>query len=127
MRRQFLRISIGLTSLMLLGITGCGVWPVMTEDNGRRPFAMGKADQVFSPWAPQPIHLNEDFGNSYRYALESQILNPQAGNSLEPPEGRGPVDTQLSMQRYYKMFEKPPFKPKSGGGGRITFSSGGGS
>ena len=125
MQRQFFKNSVGLIGLMLIGMTGCGVWPVMTDDNGRRPFAMGKEDQVFWPWAPQPIHLNEDFGNSHRYALEGQILNPQAGNSLAPIEGRGAPAAQLSMERYYKMFEKPPFKAKSGAGGKITFSSGG--
>ena len=74
--------AVGLIGILLLGMTGCGVWPTMTEDHGRRPFAMGKSDQVLSPWAPQPVHLNEDFGNSYRYAKEGHILNPQAGNSL---------------------------------------------
>lgn len=125
MRRQFYLSFSVLTGILLLGITGCGVWPTMTEDHGRRPFAMGKEDQVFSPWAPQPIHLNENFGNSNRYALEGQILNPQAGNSLEPLEGRGAQPAQRGMERYYKMYEKPPFKPKSGSRGRITFSSGG--
>lgn len=125
MRRQFYLSFSVLIGILLLGITGCGVWPTMTEDHGRRPFAMGKADQVFSPWAPQPIHLDENFGNSHRYALESQILNPQAGNSLEPLEGRSAVPAQLGMKRYYKMYEKPPFKPKKGSSGRITFSSGG--
>ncbi len=127
MRRQYFVNAVGLIGILLLGMTGCGVWPTMTEDQGRRPFAMGKSDQVLSPWASQPIHLNEDFGNSYRYAVEAQILNPQAGNSLEPVEGRGALPAQLGMARYIKMFEKPPFKQKSGGGGRIRFSSGGGS
>lgn len=59
MRRQIFVNSVGLICVMLLGITGCTVWPIMTEDHGRRPFAMGKSDQVLYPWAPQPVHLNE--------------------------------------------------------------------
>lgn len=127
MRRQYFVNSVGLIGILLLGMTGCGVWPTMTEDHGRRPFAMGKSDQVLSPWAPQPVHLNEEYGNSYRYALEGQILNPQAGNSLEPVEGIGGQPSQFSMERYHKSFEKPPFAEKKGnGGGRIKFSLGGG-
>ena len=122
MRRQYCMKVFGLIGILLLGITGCGVWPQMTEDEGRRPLAMGKSDQVFSPWAPQPFHLNEDFGNSYRYAVESQILNPQAGNSLKPVEGRAAQPAQLGVERYHKMYEKPPFKEKRGGSGKIIFS-----
>ena len=125
MRRQFFNSSVGLICFLLVGMTGCGVWPVMTEDNGRRPFAMGKSDQVFSPWAPHPVHLNEDFGNSYRYAKETQILNPQAGNSLEPLEGISGRASQYNIDRYQKLWEKPPFaEKKGGGGGKIIFSGG---
>ena len=124
MRRRIFINAIGLICCLGLGMTGCGVWPVMTEENGRRPFAMGKSDQVMSPWAPQPIHLNEDFGNSYRYAKESQILNPQAGNSLEPLEGLSGLPGQYTGERYQKMFEKPAFAEKKGGGGKIIFSGG---
>ena len=126
MQRQIFISFVGLVAVIVLGITGCGVWPTMTEDHGRRPFAMGKSDQVLSPWAPQPVHLNEHFGNSYRYAVENQILNPQAGNSLVPLEGMSGQPSQFSIDRYQKLFEKPPYAEKKGrGGGRITFSSGG--
>ena len=127
MQRQFFMSFVGLVYLIILGITGCGVWPTMTEENGRRPFAMGKSDQVLSPWAPQPVHLNEHFGNSYRYALENQLLNPQAGNSLVPLEGMGGQSSQYSIDRYQKLFKKPPFAQRKGqSGGRISFSSGAG-
>ena len=126
MRRQFFMKSVGLIGIILLGTTGCSVWPIMTEDNGRRPFAMGKSDQVLYPWAPQPVHLNEDFGNSYRYAKETQILNPQAGNSLVPLEGMGGQPAAYTVERYHKIFEKGPFEEKKGGGGNIIFSGGGG-
>ena len=124
MRRQISVSAVGLMGMLLVGITGCTVWPVMTEDNGRRPFAMGKSDQVMYPWAPQPVHLNEDFGNSYRYAKETQILNPQAGNSLTPLEGISGGASQYNVDRYQKLWEKPPFVEKKGGGGNIIFSGG---
>ena len=124
MRRQILVNSVVLIGILLLGMTGCGVWPVMTEDHGRRPFAMGKSDQVVSPWVPQPVHLNEDFGNSYRYAKETQIFNPQAGNSLVPLEGLGGQPAAYTVDRYQKIFEKGPFEEQKGGGGNIIFSGG---
>ena len=124
MQRENFVSSVGLISILLIGMSGCGVWPVMTEDNGRRPFAMGKSDQVLYPWAAQPVHLNEDFGNSYRYAKETQILNPQAGNFLEPLEGMSGGASQYNMDRYQKLWEKPAFAEKKGGGGNIIFSGG---
>ncbi len=124
MRREKFMCSVGLIGIFVIGMTGCGIWPKMKEENGRRPFAMGKSDQVFNPWAPQPVHLSENFGNPYRYAKENQILNPQAGNSLAPPEGLGGQPAQYSMDQYQKFFEKPPFGEKKGGGGNIIFSGG---
>ena len=59
----------------------------MTEENGRRPHAMGKSDQVLLPWAPHPVHLNEEYGLAYRQSLESQIVNPAASNNIEPIPG----------------------------------------
>lgn len=125
MRRQLFVHSVVLIGILLWGMAGCGVWPVMTEDNGRRPFAMGKSDQVFSPWAPQPVHLSEDYGNSYRYAKETQIFNPQAGNSLAPLEGLAGQPAAYTVERYHKIFEKGPFEEKKGAGGNIIFSGGG--
>ena len=124
MRRKNFVNTVGLIGIVCLGLTGCGVWPSMTGDNGRRPLAMGKSDQVLSPWATQPVHLTEGFGNSYRYAKESQILNPQAGNSLVPLEGMGGLPAQHTANRYHKIFEKGPFEEKKGGGGNIIFSGG---
>ena len=109
---------MGIVVASVMGLTGCGIWPVMTEDSGRRPFAMGKSDQVFSPWGRQPVHLSEGYGESYRYALETQILNPQSANSLEVVEGLSGGPAQYNMTRYQKMFEKPPFSQSSGGGGK---------
>ena len=123
-RRLFMNV-VSVIAMTVLGMTGCGVWPVMTDDNGRRPFSMGKSDQVLSPWAPNPVHLNDKHGNFYRYALETQILNPEAGNSLEPLEGISGQASGLTMERYHKMFKKPPFAAKQkGGGGTILFKGG---
>ena len=46
MQRQLQMRSIGLLAMVLVGMTGCGIYPIMTEENGRRPHAMGKSDQV---------------------------------------------------------------------------------
>lgn len=125
MQRRLFVNFFSLIVPILLGMTGCGVWPVMTEDNGRRPFSMGKSDQVLLPWAPHPVHLNDKHGNFYRYALENQILNPQAGNTLEPLEGISGQASGLTVERYHKMFEEPPFEAKQdGGGGTILFGGG---
>ena len=120
-------ICVGICSSIFIGITGCGIWPVMTEDNGRWPRAMGKSDQVFSPWATQPVHLVEDYGGSYRLAMESQILNPQSAKSLNVVEGIGGTESNYSMARYQLMFQNPPFSmsTSTGGGGKKKKSGGG--
>lgn len=112
-----------LVGLILMGVTGCGVWPVMPEENGRRPQAMGKSDQVFWPWAPQPVHLSEEYGLAYRQALENQIVNPAASNNIDSIPGAADSRAlQHSLTRYQLMFQSPPFSPfklqgGSGGGG----------
>ena len=68
MNKRITMQCMGFVVVSMIGLAGCGIWPVMTEENGRRPLAMGKSDQVFSPWATQPVHLREDYGDSYRYA-----------------------------------------------------------
>ncbi len=118
MNKRITMQCVGFVVASMIGLTGCGIWPVMTEDNGRRPFAMGKSDQVFLPGAPQPVHLSEDFGDSYRYALEGQILNPQAAKSLDVVEGIGGGPAQMNMERYQEMFKEPPYSQSSGGGGK---------
>jgi hypothetical protein len=121
MQRQSIVKTAGLICLVLGGMTGCGVWPVMTEENGRRPQAMGKSDQVLLPWAPQPIHLNEEYGLAYRQALENQIVNPAAANNIDPVPGAADSRAlQYSLTRYQMMFQSPPyseFKLQGGSGG----------
>ncbi len=114
---------VGLLGGMLLWLTGCGVWPVMTEENGRRPFAMGKSDQLLLPNAPQPVHLGEHYGLAYRQAKEGQILDPASANNVGPVEGPAdPQGLQYSLTRYQLRFKTPPFSPwqltgRGGGGG----------
>jgi len=109
MNKRITMQFMGIVVVSVIGMAGCGIWPVMTEENGRRPHAMGKSDQVFSPWAEQPVHLSEGYGDSYRYAVEAQILNPQAAKSLKVVEGIGGGPAQQNMARYQDMFKKPPF------------------
>lgn len=126
MQRQSIVTMVGLIGLVLVGMGGCGVWPVMTEENGRRPQAMGKSDQVLSPWAPQPVHLNEEYGLAYRQALENQIVNPAASNKIDPIPGAADSRAlQNSMTRYQLMFQSPPFSEfKLQGGSGSSASTG---
>lgn len=118
MNKRITMQCVGFVVASMIGLTGCGIWPVMTEDNGRRPLVMGKSDQVFSPWATQPVHLSEGYGESYRYAVETQILNPQASKSLDVVEGMSGGAAQRSMARYQDMFKKPPYSTSTSGGGK---------
>ena len=130
MQRQTIVKMTGLIGLILVGMGGCGVWPVMTEDNGRRPHAMGKSDQVFWPWASQPVHLHEEYGLAYRQSLENQIVNPAASNNINPVPGA--ADSQAmghSLARYQLMFQNPPyseFKLQGSSGSSATTSGAGG-
>jgi len=88
---------------------------------------MGKSDQVFWPWAPQPVHLHEDYGVPHRQALENQIVNPASANNLGPiPGGADSQALQHSMDRYQLMFQNPPyseFKLKGGSGSSASTGS----
>jgi len=127
MRRQSIMKSAGLIGLILVGMTGCGVWPFMAEENGRRPQAMGKSDQVLWPWAPHPVHLHEEYGLPYRQALEGQIVNPAAAKNIDPIPGAADSQAlQNSLTRYQLMFESPPYSPfklKGGSGGGASSGS----
>ena len=136
MQRQLKVKMVGLLGIVVIGLTGCGVWPVMTEDNGRRPFAMGKSDQMLLPYAPQPVHLSEDYGIAYRQSVEGQILNPEASKNLGPVEGAAdPKGLHYSLLRYQEHFKTPPYSEwelkittsgggSSGGGGKKSSSGG---
>ena len=112
-------VRIGLGFLLSLVLAGCHIWPVMTDADGRKPAAMGKIDQVWYPYAPQPTTLSEDFGRAFRTARDNQILHPEASRNLEPvPSLDGPA-VGKAIERYRKHFDKPPYevkvKEKSGG------------
>ncbi|MGD9728094.1 MAG: hypothetical protein AB7T49_21535 [Oligoflexales bacterium] len=114
MRRQLNMKVISVGGFLMIGLMGCGVWPVMNEEHGKRPFAMGKSDQVFWPWAPHPVHLNEEYGVAYRQALEGQIANPSSSNDLDQVQGGvDPEVTKSSLTRYQLMFDRPPFSTLS--------------
>ena len=132
MQRQLKVKMVGLLGIVVMGLTGCGVYPVMTEDNGRRPFAMGKSDQLALPWAPQPVHLSEDYGIAYRQSVEGQILNPESSRNLGPVEGAAdPKALHYNLLRYQEAFKNPPYSEfelkitKSGGSGGKKSGSGG--
>ena len=108
-------VSAGLLVSVL--VTGCHLWPMMSNEDGRRPEAMGKSDQVLYPYNPQPVHLSEDYGQSYNAARENQILNPQASQNLEPVVELDGAAGKAANDRYRKMFKKPPYGGKSGKGG----------
>ena len=128
MRPQLFITSVALSCLLTSGVTGC-VWPVMKDQNGYRPFAMGKSDQVLWPWAPQPIHLNEGFGVAYRQAVEGQIQYPRSAKYVDSINGMAdPQAIQYSLARYQKMFKAPPFSQSndsSGGGAKSGNAKGG--
>jgi len=135
MQRQLKVKMVGLLGIMVIGLTGCGSWPFMTENDGRRPFAMGKSDQVVWPWNVQPVHLNEDYGIAYRQSVEGQILNPEASKNLGPVEGDvDPKALHYGLLRYQEHFKTPPYSEfelkittsggSSGGGAKKSGSGG---
>lgn len=105
-------VRIGLGCLLSLGLAGCHIWPVMSDADGRKPFALGKSDQVMSPYAPHPVHLSENFGDAFRTARDNQILHPEASGNLEPVTGVDGPATATAIERYRKHFQKPPFEVK---------------
>ncbi|MCA9470571.1 MAG: hypothetical protein MRJ96_10075 [Nitrospirales bacterium] len=114
-------IGFGFSILLsFLIVSGCQLWPFMSEEDGRKPRDLGKADQVWDPYAPPPTTLSEGYGESFRTARDLQILHPEASEKLDPVEGLdGPASNQ-AIQRYRKHFQKPPYemKTKGSGGGK---------
>ncbi len=90
-------------------LTGCVVWPVMSEGLGYHPRDMGKSDQVLWPWATRPTVLAEHQGESVRGIFVDQILNPQASENTSAVEHFDGKAANLAMDRYRKFFAKPPF------------------
>jgi len=110
-----IRISIqwALLVIFCLSVSGCMVWPVMSDGHGYRPMGMSKDDQVLSPWATQPTVLAENHGTAVREALKSQILNPEASKNLSSIETFDGKSANLAVDRYRSFFKKPPFAKTS--------------
>ncbi len=106
--------------VLLLWLSGCHLWPTMSNEDGRRPLDMGKSDQVLAPNAPPPLHLSESFGKAFRTARENQILYPDASKNLDPVTGLDGQAAEAAVERYRKQFKEPAYEMEmsSGGGGK---------
>ena len=58
------------------------------------------------PSARQDTLLNRNFGRAYETARYNQILNPDAGNNLQPVEGLDGQLVQENLNTYRKGKEK---------------------
>ena len=114
--RKTSTLSILCIGLALGALQGCHLWPMMSDEDGRRPVAMGKNDQVLYPYNAQPVHLSEDFGQSFSAQRENQILNPQASKNLETPTEWDGMAGEKAIERYQKLYKQPPYGGKSSGG-----------
>jgi len=52
--------------------------------------------------------LEEDYGNSYRLAVQNQMLDPSAPKDLEPVTGLDNRAAAGAMKKYIESFEKEP-------------------
>ncbi|HKJ30571.1 MAG TPA: hypothetical protein VKA34_02035 [Balneolales bacterium] len=77
------------------------------------------------PEAQRIDYLNMNFGNSYESAMNNQILNPDAGENLEPVVGLDGKAAEYTVDRYKKSFEKEQELKTSAGTFKILNSSGG--
>ena len=77
---------------------------------GRRSlFLIGFAALLFiAVGCAAPNRLEKDFGNSVNQAKSNQILNPEAGQNIEPVSGLDGEAAQAILEKYRKDFEKPP-------------------
>ncbi|GJL49699.1 MAG: hypothetical protein NPIRA01_09260 [Nitrospirales bacterium] len=118
MRNVLSRVIYLVVSVVLMaGISGCQLWPIMSNEDGRKIRDMGKADQVMYPYAPQPVHLSEHYGDAFQAARDNQILNPDASKNLDVVTGKDGTATYKSIELYRKGYSSPPFKTGSSGGG----------
>lgn len=53
-----------------------------------------------------PTQLGENYGTAYYTMLESQILDPTAGRTLDPVVGLDGKAAMISIEEYRKTFEK---------------------
>ncbi len=57
--------------------------------------------------APKEAWMQAEYGASFRAAIASQTLDPQAGRSLRPSAGMNAPEAAKVYNRYVKGFEKP--------------------
>ncbi len=54
-----------------------------------------------------PTTISPNWGTAYQDMRAKQVLNPEAGESLEPVEGQDGRVNATAMEAYQKNFEKP--------------------
>ena len=54
-----------------------------------------------------PTTISQNWGTAYQEARTKQVLNPTAGEQLDPVEGQNGKVSTTAMEAYRKNFEKP--------------------
>jgi hypothetical protein len=54
-----------------------------------------------------PTTISPNWGTAYQQMRTSQVLNPAAGEQLDPVEGQDGKVNATAMEAYRKDFEKP--------------------
>ena len=54
-----------------------------------------------------PTTISPNWGTSYQDMRAKQVLNPTAGEQLDPVEGQDGKVSAIAMEAYRKNFEKP--------------------
>lgn len=54
-----------------------------------------------------PTTISPNWGTAYQDARAKQVLNPTAGEQLDPVEGQNGKVNAIAMEAYRKGFEKP--------------------
>lgn len=54
-----------------------------------------------------PTTISPNWGTAYQQVRAGQVLNPTAGENLEPVEGQDGKVNATAMEAYRKGFEKP--------------------
>ena len=57
--------------------------------------------------ACSPTTISPNWGTAYQQMRASQVLNPTAGEQLDPVEGQDGIANATAMGTYLKSFEKP--------------------
>ena len=111
-------IRLGWSVGLAVVLSGCQLWPFMSDEDGRKPSSLGKSDQVLYPNAPQPVHLSENFGEAFRAARDNQILYPEASKNLDLVTGKDGTASRSSIDLYRKSYAKPSSSKGASGGGK---------